>query len=35
MAFQVRATPTGRHLPLDGGGWEGVTEPEYCDQSTP
>jgi hypothetical protein len=27
----LRAAPTtGRHLPLDGGGWEGVREPRYA-----
>jgi len=24
LVTKDQATPTGRHLPLDGGGWEGV-----------
>jgi hypothetical protein len=27
--------PTSQHLPLDGGGWEGVREPRYLSQTTP
>ncbi len=33
--LQYSATSAGRHLPLDGGGWEGVLMPQYEGEPTP